>query len=285
MAWIELHDTLPDHPKILASCNALHIDKDMLVGKLCRLWTWCLNHREDGFIADFDKQTVAEVMRLDNPDDLFAALCIIPNGYHGGLLDKVNGGFQIHDWDERVVRLLEKREKNRELTRERVARYREGKSRNSNDDVTRYNNVTVTDVTHPTVPNPTVPNHTVPNPTVPNQTEQNQNAETKAASAADDRFDEFWTAYPNKKGKKAAFAAWKKAKVTADLHAKILSAVALQKTSAQWQKNGGEFVPHPTTWLNQGRWDDEIKEPTDTRPPGKQHYNPFLDDLKERGVI
>jgi hypothetical protein len=49
----------------------------------------------------------------------------------------------------------------------------------------------------------------------------------------------------------------------------------LQKTSAQWQKDNGQYIPNPATWLNQGRWDDEIKEPEDTRPPGKQHYNPF----------
>jgi hypothetical protein len=99
------------------------------------------------------------------------------------------------------------------------------------------------------------------------------------------RFSEFWQAYPKKIGKQAALKAWKRVKVTAELHEKILDAIRLQKTSAQWQKDNGQFIPNPATWLNQGRWDDEIKEPTDTRPPGKQHYNPFLDDLKERGVI
>ena len=27
---------------------------------------------------------------------------------------------------------------------------------------------------------------------------------------------------------------------------------------AQLQKDGGQFVPHPTTWLNQRRWEDEV---------------------------
>ena len=32
------------------------------------------------------------------------------------------------------------------------------------------------------------------------------------------------------------------------------------KKTKQWQENAGRFVPHPTTWLNQERWEDEISE-------------------------
>ena len=28
--------------------------------------------------------------------------------------------------------------------------------------------------------------------------------------------------------------------------------------SAQWQRDNGQYIPHPATWLNQGRWDDEL---------------------------
>ena len=33
----------------------------------------------------------------------------------------------------------------------------------------------------------------------------------------------------------------------------------LQKFTAcdQWKKDGGQFIPHPATWLNQEGWDDE----------------------------
>lgn len=95
------------------------------------------------------------------------------------------------------------------------------------------------------------------------------------------RFTEFWEAYPNKKGKKAALAAWKKAKVTKELHERILAAIRLQKTGRQWKKDNGQYIPNPATWINQGRWDDAV-EPD---KPGKGYSNPFLDDLRERGVI
>jgi len=72
-------------------------------------------------------------------------------------------------------------------------------------------------------------------------------------------FDEFWKNYPRKIGKQAAFKAWKRLKFPQSLLPIILSAIEKQKTSTQWKRDNGQFIPHPTTWLNQGRWDDEIK--------------------------
>jgi hypothetical protein len=38
---------------------------------------------------------------------------------------------------------------------------------------------------------------------------------------------------------------------------KMLAGLEWQRQQAAWMKDGGQFVPHPATWLNQGRWDDE----------------------------
>jgi len=72
-----------------------------------------------------------------------------------------------------------------------------------------------------------------------------------------DGFDEFWEVYPRKVGKSVAKKAWDKIKPTAEFQAKILDAIACQKKSLQWQRDNGQYIPHPTTWLNQERWDDE----------------------------
>ena len=37
----------------------------------------------------------------------------------------------------------------------------------------------------------------------------------------------------------------------------LIAAVEKQKTWEQWQKDEGQFIPNPATWLNQSRWDDE----------------------------
>ena len=79
----------------------------------------------------------------------------------------------------------------------------------------------------------------------------------KAPKGADVRFDAFWRAYPNRVGKDAARTAFDKRKVDDDLLALMLSAIAAQSKSEKWTKDGGQFIPNPSTWLNQGRWQDE----------------------------
>ncbi len=76
----------------------------------------------------------------------------------------------------------------------------------------------------------------------------------------ENRFNEFWMIYPKKVGKKDAQRAWKNAKVTTELFEKIMTAVGKARTTEQWTKENGRYIPNPSTWLNQGRWDDEIKE-------------------------
>ena len=77
------------------------------------------------------------------------------------------------------------------------------------------------------------------------------------------RFDAFWQAYPKKVGKDVAKRAFDKRKVDDDLLAEILKAVKLQAASPQWAKDGGQFIPNPATWLNGGRWQDEVQSAGD----------------------
>jgi uncharacterized protein YdaU (DUF1376 family) len=70
-------------------------------------------------------------------------------------------------------------------------------------------------------------------------------------------FDDFWRAYPNKKAKPAAKAAFLKATKKADVAA-IMRGLERAKVSRDWTKNDGQFVPHPATWLNGERWADDV---------------------------
>ncbi len=70
-------------------------------------------------------------------------------------------------------------------------------------------------------------------------------------------FDEFWKLYPRKVGKGAAEKAWIKHAKTDELAATIFAEVTAQSKSEQWLRDGGKFIPHPATWLNQRRWEDE----------------------------
>lgn len=68
-------------------------------------------------------------------------------------------------------------------------------------------------------------------------------------------FDEFWKAYPKKVGKEAARKAFGKVKAPVE---SLLTAIERQKCSDQWTKDNGQYIPNPATWLNQGRWEDEL---------------------------
>lgn len=94
--------------------------------------------------------------------------------------------------------------------------------------------------------------------------------------ADEDRFSRFWAAYPRKVGKQAAKKSWSRLHPSEELTQAILQAIEAQKQSRQWKENNGQFIPNPATWLNQGRWEDEL--------PKGESSNPFLDMLEEAGL-
>lgn len=71
-------------------------------------------------------------------------------------------------------------------------------------------------------------------------------------------FDDFWKAYPKKVGKGEARKVWNKVKPSKKLIQIILEAIPKAQQSEQWKREGGRYIPNPSTWLNQGRWDDEL---------------------------
>lgn len=71
-------------------------------------------------------------------------------------------------------------------------------------------------------------------------------------------FERFWQAYPRKVGRVKAEAAFKKVDVPEDV---LMAALESHKRSDQWKKDNGQFIPHPATWLNGKRWEDEESAP------------------------
>ena len=83
-----------------------------------------------------------------------------------------------------------------------------------------------------------------------------------AAISAKERHEQtfqlFWDAWPAgyKAGKGNALKSWLKLKPSQSLIQTILLAIEQQKKSERWHEG---TIPNPATWLNQGRWDDELK--------------------------
>lgn len=76
---------------------------------------------------------------------------------------------------------------------------------------------------------------------------------------SDKNFVEVWEIYPRKTGKGGAWKVWQKLKITQTLAKKIIESVKSYSKTKQWQKDDGQFVPHLVTFLNQRRFDDEVK--------------------------
>ena len=72
-----------------------------------------------------------------------------------------------------------------------------------------------------------------------------------------DGFADFWSRYPRKVGKGGAEAAWAKL-ASADRRAVMESMPAFREQWASRPSADMQFCPHPATWLNQRRWEDEI---------------------------
>ena len=90
-------------------------------------------------------------------------------------------------------------------------------------------------------------------------TDTDKNRTTPLPPEGEDLFPKFWALYPRKQDKAKAQKAWTKLKVTDDLFSLIAKGLAAQVVSADWIKDGGKYIPMPTTWLNGKRWEDEVK--------------------------
>ena len=89
-----------------------------------------------------------------------------------------------------------------------------------------------------------------------------------------DGFAEFWSAYPRKEAKATALKAYAK---TTEAERRVI-AIVLAQFAASWKwKNDPQYIPHPTTWLNQRRWEDE---PPPAEPP-RQAKNPTTAESRQ----
>lgn len=72
-------------------------------------------------------------------------------------------------------------------------------------------------------------------------------------------FKKLYDCYPKKIGRAAAEKAFTKLNPSDDLIETMIAAIELQKTTDAWTKDDGKFIPHPATWINGRRWEDELK--------------------------
>lgn len=260
MAWIESHQALKDHPKTRKLARLLDITTPAAIGHLHCFWWWALDYATDGDLSRYDSMDIAIGSEWEGDDETFVQAMAT-----AGFIDFIDdGSLLVHDWSDYAGKLIARRESN-------AQRMRDARSTSVQDTCNARAEHVRTRVGLPN--QPTIP--TVP--TVPNQP-------TKGAGDADleAKFAEFWKAYPRKTDRKGALAKFAKVDWRDVEFDDVMAALERQKQSPQWTKDGGQFVPHATTWLNRERWNDEVPEPSPpTATAPRRDGGLSTNDLKE----
>lgn len=102
------------------------------------------------------------------------------------------------------------------------------------------------------------------------------------------RFDDWYSAYPRKTNRGQAEKAWQRLSPDDVLIDTMLVAVEIQKEQPDWKKDGGQFIPHPGTWLNNKRWLDEavgVTQATEKAPYADKPWGAFIREGQPHEVL
>src|SRR5690606_27297172 len=161
VAYIESHQTLSRHKKLLRLVRYLQADKHKLIGHLHELWWWALdNVPADGNLGDLTDEEIAFAAEWDGDPKEFCRGLI-----EAGFIDETPSGRYLHDWYDYAGKLLDRRAADRE--RKRRAKGSLEFQRNSAGILAEGRADSARTITNPTVTNPTVEKHHSPQPPSP----------------------------------------------------------------------------------------------------------------------
>jgi hypothetical protein len=113
MAWIESHQNLREHPKVIALCGEMAWELDTTIGKLHRFWWWCLDYAPDGDLRKYNDFQIAFAAGVAATDAKRFVEAMVTGGGKvvSGFIDR-DPYFRVHDWWDYAGRFLKTRWKN-----------------------------------------------------------------------------------------------------------------------------------------------------------------------------
>jgi len=210
---------------------------------------------------------------LPNDDHVLAQITRMTPTAWGNARSILQAFFSIENnlWiHARVEKEILKARDNREKTSARASKA--ATARWANKDATS-NATSITQAMPKQCPSPS------PSPSslsLPLTSTSNKTTKDIATKVADGAFEEFWQHYPKKVGKGQAQKTWDKLKIK--VIDEILNSLKWQRVCEQWQKDGGQFIPNPSTYLSQQRWLDEQPMPTKVIA----YETPYQKSMRER---
>jgi hypothetical protein len=266
MTWFKVDDGLHAHRKaVRAGVPAMGLW--VLAG------SWSADQLTDGWVPDYI------AARLD-PDYAEHARSLVASGLWTPGESDGDTGWWFHQWaEQQPSREQVLAERKAAADRQRRARERARERRDAERNTPRTNpgsNGTSHAVTHaqvtplvtvpPTRPDPT---RTSYGSTEPKNTPSTSSTARTKPPQDDPDFERFWAAYPRKVAKPTARKAWTKAIKTSTAEAVIRGALRYRNDPTR----SDEFTAHPSTWLNQERWNDQPTTRTRTASNGGDWWN------------
>lgn len=221
--WFRFYDDALNDPKV-----------QRLPADLFKAWVnlLCLASKNGGEIPSLADAGFALRLSESKAGAIVADLAL------RGLFDPVEGGyFSPHNWGCRQYKS--------DVSNERVKRYRERKCNVTSD-------VTVTPPDTEQIQSTETDKKEEPSLRSGVSALVNVSHEKQGDDWPKDYRDLFWNGYPRKKAKKAALKALDRVRRSGEVTFERLIA-SVRKIP----RSEPAFIPHPATWLNAGRWDDE----------------------------
>lgn len=236
--------TLYDHPKFHRLVYVLQIPEPQALGLLEYMWRVAY---ASGNAVIGDELDVEIAAKWWGERGVFCRAVVSV-----GLLDALDDGkFAVHDLEHHAPAYVRDRRR-KELKRRETHHVVRGSSAELRGRVEEC----------PPTPTP------APAPTHKENTVSVTGPAKRRTKVADQLpgFDAFWAAYPRKVGKGNAERAWAAIAPDELLARRITRAVS--DHIAAWRDRGTEpeYIPHPATWLNARRWEDELTTTTTGAP-------------------
>ncbi len=267
MSWFPVDDDFFMHPKAVQAGNAA-------LGLWVRAGSWSMKHTTEGHVPEY----VVSVLggRKRDVEKLLAA----------GLWQRTDDGYTFHDWEawgdkktrEQVLtrRQAEAERKRRQRERERAALQEDPQVNDQSHGVT------------PPGQEAESQRDLVSNTNTNTNTTTTTPSKPKSKSLRDpDGFDEFWKAYPRREAKQGAKA--KYARLLRDGMEPETLIEGARRYAAYCARVGRERekIKIPTTWLNQGCWEDDLDSTPGAPPAASPASDPtaWLQEQWRQGVV
>ena len=226
--WIKMRGNLWDDPRVTRLCDITDQGEAAIVGGLYWLWATADQHSEDGIMPGLTLRGIDRKTGIAGLGDALVAI--------GWLVDHPDGirivGFDEHNGQSAKRRCADAQ---RKASARNVSACDADKQRTADGQKTSECGAREEK----------------------RREEKKNNPQAPKGADVPPGFAEFWLAWPSgdrKQAKGKCLSAWKKAHAERDA-ALVLAHVDRMKSSDEWRRDGGQFVPAPLVYLNQRRWE------------------------------